>query len=503
MKTNWHRKPWFYTGSATVNQRFIALVTSLIILAALSPQVNADNPGLAKPIESPEQHEARIAWWREARFGMFIHWGLYSIPAGVWKDKVHETGYSEWIMLGEKIPVKEYELLARRFNPTKFDAKAWVAIAKQAGMKYMVLTTKHHEGFSMFKSRLTPYNIVDATPFKRDVTRELAAACRDAGLRFGCYYSIDRDWYRANGRNNYQQNNSWDFPDTKREDFDRYFATFAMPQVAELLENYRPDLLWFDEIEMKTEGQVDELYQMVRRLGPKCLLNSRIKDCRFPSKIPPPYCDYISTGDNEIAEKPLGFEWEDPGTLNTSYGYNQGDTNWVDAREVVARLVEIVSKGGNYLLNVGPTAEGVIPQPSVDRLMEVGAWLKVNGEAIHGSLPWKVFHEQATFWDNNVKISDTDALTKVDVRFTAKGNSVYAICMAWPEKYLLVKALSEQAVPGKTVDLVRVLGTSEAVTWFQTSRGLVLSVPREKPCRHAFVYRIDFKEGKRSISNDK
>jgi alpha-L-fucosidase len=290
-----------------------------------------------------------------------------------------------------------------------------------------------------------------------------------------------------------KQNNSWDFPDTQREDFDHYFATFAKPQIAELLKNYRPDVLWLDDIEMKTDAQVEDLYQMVRNLGPSCLLNSRIKDCRFPAKIPPPYCDYISTGDNEIADKPLGFEWEDPGTLNTSYGYNQGDTNWVDAREVVSRLVEIVSKGGNYLLNVGPTAEGVIPQPSVDRLMEVGAWLKVNGEAIYGSSPWQVFHEQATSWDNNVKSSDTNAVAKVDVRFTAKGNSVYATCLAWPKKYLFVKALGMRGLPDRTVETVRMLGASEAVAWYRKDQGLVLLVPHEKPCRHAFVYRIDFK----------
>jgi len=136
--------------------------------------------------------ERRIKWWREARFGMFIHWGLYSIPAGVWKDKVYPTGYSEWIMFSEKIPVREYELLAGKFNPAKFDARGWVDTAKKAGMKYIVLTTKHHDGFSMFKSKLSPYNIVDATPFKRDVTKELADACREAGIRFGCYYSTDR-----------------------------------------------------------------------------------------------------------------------------------------------------------------------------------------------------------------------------------------------------------------------------------------------------------------------
>jgi alpha-L-fucosidase len=388
----------------------------------------------AAPVpEAGLTREQRIQWWREARFGMFIHWGLYSIPAGVWRDKVHATGYSEWIMFGEKIPVKEYELLAKRFKPSQFDAKAWVAIAKQAGMKYMVLTTKHHEGFSMFKSQLTPYNIVDATPFKRDVTKELSDACRNSGMRFGCYYSIDRDWYRPQGSNNYQQNNSWDFPDTKREDFDRYFATFAKPQVAELLTNYRPDLLWFDEIEMKTDAQVDDLYQMIRKLGPRCLVNSRIKSGRLPGKIPPPYCDYISTGDNEIADKAMGFEWENPGSMNTSYGYNENDHNWVEAPEIVFRLVDIVSKGGNYLLNVGPTAEGLIPQASIERLAEVGAWMKINGEGIYGTSPSSFGAEYGQ--STQAKDGDGDE-RKTNAsrqwRCTTKPGKIYFHIFQWP-----------------------------------------------------------------------
>jgi alpha-L-fucosidase len=471
----------------------IAATIGLTILAALSPQASADNPVLAKPVESPEEHAARVAWWREAKFGMFIHWGLYSIPAGVWRDKVHATGYSEWIMFGEKIPVKEYELLAKRFNPSKFDANAWVAIAKQAGMKYMVFTTKHHEGFSMFKSQLTPYNVVDATPFKRDVTKELSDACRDSGMRFGCYYSIDRDWYRPQGGNYYKQNNSWDFPDSTREDFDRYFATFAKPQVAELLTNYRPDLLWFDEIEMKTDSQVDDLYQMIRKLQPRCLVNSRIKSGRLPGKIPPPYCDYISTGDNEIADKAMGFEWENPGSMNTSYGYNENDHNWVEAPEIVFRLVDIVSKGGNYLLNVGPTSEGLIPQPSIDRLMAVGAWMETNQEAIYGTSPWRVFHD-GLLDHETAKVPKENTGSPVDIRFTAKGNSIYAICLAWPEKDVVVRALGNKGVPDKTIAAVSMLGSKDVVKWRQTDDGLTLSVPREKPCRYAFVYRIDFKK---------
>ena len=467
------------------------LMAALALLFATGATLAAADPAPGVGLT----REQRIQWWREARFGMFVHWGLYSIPAGVWKDKVHAEGYSEWIMFAEKIPAKDYALLAERFNPVKFDAKAWVETAKRAGMKYMVLTAKHHDGFSMFRSRLTPYNVADATPFKRDVTRELADACRDSGIRFGCYYSIDRDWYRPQGPgNNYKQNNVWDYPNSRKEDFDRYFESFAKPQVEELLTNYRPDLLWFDEIDMKSDAQVEALYQAIRRLRPECVVNSRIQGCRFPKQIPPPHCDYITSGDNEILEKAIGFEWENPGSMNTSYGYNQNDHNWVEAKEIIFRLVDIVSKGGNYLLNVGPTSEGLIPQPSVDRLMEVGAWLETNQEAIYGTSPWRVFRDGPPSDNGAAKAPGRGPDSAVDIRFTAKGNLVYAICLAWPEKEFAVRSLGRSRTPDKTIAAVSMLGSNDDVKWRQTDDGLTLSVPRQKPCRHAFVYRIDFKK---------
>jgi len=321
------------------------------------------------------------------------------------------------------------------------------------------------------------------------------SCCRDSGLRFGCYYSIDRDWYRPQGPgNNYRQNNVWDYPDSTKADFDRYFATFAKPQVEELLTNYRPDLLWFDEIDMKSDAQVEDLYQAIRKLRPECVLNSRIQGCRFPDQIPPPHCDYITSGDNEILDKAPGFEWENPGSMNTSFGFNRNDHNWVDAKDIVLRLVDIVSKGGNYLLNVGPTSEGLIPQPSIDRLMEVGAWMETNGEAIYGSSPWKAFRDGPPLHDEAGKAPKRDARSAVDIRFTAKGNSLYAICLAWPDKDLLVRALAPKGAAPRAIAAVRMLGSKEAITWRQTNDGLALSVPREKPGRYAFVYRIDFNQ---------
>ena len=205
------------------------------------------------------------------------------------------------------------------------------------------------------------------------------------------------------------------------------------------------------------------------------------------------HCDYITSGDNEILDKAPGFEWENPGSMNTSYGYNRNDHNWVDAKEIVFRLVDIVSKGGNYLLNVGPTSEGLIPQPSIDRLMEVGAWMETNQEAIYGTSPWRVFRDGLL--DNEAaKAQKKRTGSPVDIRFTAKGNSVYAICLAWPRKDVLVRALGNKGVPDKTIATVSMLGSKDEVKWRQTDDGLTLSVPREKPRRYAFVYRIDFKK---------
>ncbi|MCI4444461.1 MAG: alpha-L-fucosidase [Candidatus Aminicenantes bacterium] len=449
--------------------------------------------------------EQRISWWREAKFGMMITWGLYSIPAGVWKNRAHPDNYAEWIMFDEKSPVQEYARLADGFNPVRFDARSWATIAKMAGMKYIVFMAKHHDGFSMFKSDLTDFDIVDATPFKRDVTDELAQACREAGLKFGCYYSVDRDWHRPQGPGNeYKQTNTWDFPKSTRPDFDKYFRDFAKPQVEELLLNYKPDILWFDGIGMKSDQQLQELVSLIRKLRPECLINSRIKTCKIPLIDPSSYCDYVSVGDNEIPNSPPGFDWETAGTMNSTYGYSRIDTNWLETKEIIFRLVDIVSKGGNYLLNIGPTSEGTFPEPCVERLMEVGKWMEINGEAIYGTKVWQVCGEGPRYEKEATKdyIKETKGEETInpdvdrhglDIRFTAKGNMIYAICLGWPKSELLVKSLGKKAMPNIEIIAVSILGSKEEVRWQRDDEGLILSSPEEKPCEYAFVYKIYLK----------
>lgn len=450
------------------------LISALIIAGGIAS---------AAPTEAPVRREItreeRVEWWREARFGMFIHWGLYAIPGGTGKDKVRDSGYSEWIMFDEKIPASEYGQLASKFNPVGFDASEWAALAETAGMRYMVLTTKHHDGFSMFSSKHTTYDIADATPFKRDITKELSVACRAKNLRFGCYYSVDRDWYRPQGPGNrYKQTNIWDFPDSTHEDFTRYLVDFAKPQIEEILENYKPDVLWFDDIDMKNDAQVLDLYQTVRRIRPECVINSRIQGCVPPKKIPPPFCDYLSSGDNEILTGTIGFEWENPGSMNTSYGYNPNDHKWHSSAEIVSKLVQIVSKGGNYLLNVGPTPEGRIPQPCIERLAEVGRWMDTNGQAIYGSMPRRTTEEK-------------DEASGRIIHYSSKANAVFALVpLDGNAGTLTLKAFAETQLAGKQIDRISLLGSKDNVAWSSDGKALQLTIPATAPSGHIAAFEI-------------
>lgn len=337
---------------------------------------------IALAMSQDEARERRLAWFREAKFGMFIHWGLYAIPAGVWKGQ-EIPGIGEWIMNRARIPVREYEQLAKQFNPTQFNAEEWVRVAKEAGMRYMVITAKHHDGFSMYDSKVTTYDIVDATPFGRDPMKELAEACRRAGLKFGFYYSHAQDWHHPDAAGN-----TWDYPDETKKNFARYLEEKAKPQVRELLTQYGPiAILWFDTPRVITPEQSKELTDLVHQLQPDCLVCSRVGHG---------FGDYRVMGDNQIPAGVIEEPWETPATINDTWGYKRNDHNWKPVERLLFNLVDIVSKGGNYLLNVGPTAEGIIPQPSVERLLAMGQWLRRNGEAIYGAgptpfrrLPWR------------------------------------------------------------------------------------------------------------------
>jgi alpha-L-fucosidase len=332
------------------------------------PLFRADQPPAQAQVDPAK--ETRLAWFREAKYGLFIHWGLYAIPAGQWNGK-RSLGLGEWVMLRSAVPVKEYEKLAARFNPVKFNADEWVKLAKDAGMKYIVITSKHHDGFALFASKASPYNIVDATPFKRDVLKELADACARGGIRLGFYYSQSQDWYEPNGAGN-----TWDFGPDEQKEYDKYLRVKAEPQVRELLTGYgKVALIWFDTPRMMTGDRPHRFTKIVRELQPDTLIDGRLGA----------EGDYTSTGDNVIPPNVSGEAWEVPATINHTWGYRTDDTDWKSPGQITFKLVDIVSKGGNYLLNVGPTSEGVIPQVSQDILRTVGRWLQVNGEAVYGA----------------------------------------------------------------------------------------------------------------------
>jgi alpha-L-fucosidase len=344
-----------------------ALCLGLALAAAPRP--------LARQDEDAARRE-RLAWFREAKYGLFIHWGLYAIPAGEWKGK-RVPGIGEWIMNRARIPVREYEQLAKQFNPTRFNAEAWVQLAKDAGMKYIVITSKHHDGFALFGSKVSTYNVVDATPFKRDVLKELAAACAKHEMRLGFYYSQAQDWHEPGGAGN-----EWDFPpDTEKDKngaYDRYLREKAEPQVRELLTGYGPvALIWFDTPRMMTAERGRRFVDIVRSLQPKTLIDGRLGIAG----------DYVSTGDNVIPAEIQKTAWEVPATINHTWGFKTYDKDWKSPGQIAFKLIDSVSKGGNYLLNVGPMADGVIPPPSQDVLRHVGGWLKVNGEAVYGAGP--------------------------------------------------------------------------------------------------------------------
>ena len=428
--------------------KFLRKTTSLVLamtcLAVAVPARAADNP--AKPNEESKQdRDARMKWWREARFGMFIHWGVYSVPAGFYHQKP-VGGIGEWIMNRGKIPVAEYAEFTKQFNPVKFNADEWVRIAKGAGMKYMVITSKHHDGFAMFHSKASPYNIYDATPFQRDPLAELAAACRKEGIKLGFYYSQNQDWHHPGGD---ASGGHWD--KAQDGDYTKYIDEIAVPQVKEILSNYGefPAVLWWDTSGKISKENATKLYDVVKELRPNIIMNNRLGGG--------------FRGDTETPEQyipPTGFkdrDWETCMTMNNTWGYKRDDDNWKSTETLIRNLADIASKGGNYLLNVGPTSEGRIPGPSVERLAAVGRWMKVNGEAIYGtasspfpSLPWG----------------------RATRKVAPQGTTLYLHVFAWPANgKLLVPDLENKALKAW------LLADKTPLAAANSAEGVVIEVP--------------------------
>ena len=396
------------------------------------------------------EQDTRLDWWRDGKFGLFIHWGLYAIPAGVWQGE-HVPGIGEWIMLRARIPVAEYSPLAAQFNPVAFDAKAWVALAKAAGQKYIVITSKHHDGFCLFDSAEIDYCMTKGTPFGRDVIRELADECRRQDMRLGFYYSQTQDWYQPDG-----DGNDWDY-DESQKDFAAYIDNYVKPQVRELLTNYGDvALIWFDTPKGITERQSRELLELCNELQPDCLVCGRLGNTLG---------DYATTNDNTIPAGAVPGDWEVPATMNDTWGFKTHDHNWKSVTDLIQKLVDIVSKGGVYLLNVGPTALGEIPPESIERLEEMGVWLDRYGDSLYGTRAGPV--------------QDVAGM-----RTTRKGEVVYLHVFDWP-------ADGNLSLPDLNADTAEVLGGSgKAATVVRSSDGLLLSNLGPAPDPHCSVIRL-------------
>lgn len=418
--------------------------------------------------ETAAQRDVRMAWWREARFGMFIHWGLYSIPAGTWNgQQVPKIG--EWIMNNASIPVADYKALAKQFNPTGFSAHDIVALAKAAGMRYIVITAKHHDGFAMFASKADPFNIVDGTPFKRDPLKELAEECRKQGVKLGFYYSQSQDWTAPGGfaalrPGHDPETHHWD----KAQDgsFDTYLRTKAIPQLRELLTNYKdyPVVVWFDTPgTAMTPERAAEVVTLLNQ-HPNLIWNNRLGG--------------TYKGDTETPEQYIpatgypGRDWEACMTMNDTWGYKSYDQNFKSTETLVRNLVDIASKGGNYLLNIGPDSHGIVPTPEIERLQAVGKWMAMNGEAIYGTGPTLFGPEAGSFstTEKNANGSGMKFIPTWDWRSTTKANRIYVEVFKWPNG-----SLHLDKVP-RTVTGAYLLADTSKAPLKVTQRGAVVDV---------------------------
>jgi len=365
--------------------KYLRLTLFFIAVCSLA-NCKQNRKGKSDKVNETKTTQQSLEWFKDAKFGMFIHWGLYAIPAGEWKGQEYKD-LGEWIMQLAKIPADEYRELTDEFNPTGFDADRYAQLAKDAGANYVVITSKHHDGFSMFDSEYSDYDIVDATPYGKDPMMPLANAVRDRGLRFGFYYSHVLDWNEPNA-----YGNTWDFPEER--DYNIYLQKKAMPQVHELLTNYGPiGMIWFD-----MPGELNSRYSKMLRDTVKSLSQGTLVNSRLGGGLG----DYEQTGDNQIINNVYEDYWEICQKMNNSWGYKKMDDKWKPADYLLYNLVQTVSKGGNYLLNIGPDASGNIPQPSVDRLLAIGEWLDVNGASVYGTSPTPFYYD-GNAWACTVK----------------------------------------------------------------------------------------------------
>jgi alpha-L-fucosidase len=414
---------------------------------------------------SMKNHDARSAWWREAKFGCFIHLGVYSVPGGEWKGK-KVGGYAEHLMRKEKIPRAEYaEQLIKTFNPVDFDAEEWVRLIKDAGMKYLVITAKHHDGVAMYPSAIRDYTIGQSA-FKRDPMQELSAACKKYGIRFGFYYSHAFDWEHPDApgndwdydnpggdKNLYGGTNWYDHHPELVPKAVRYVNEKSIPQIKELLLKYHPDIIWFDTPHKLPLSENIRILQAIRETDPNVVVNGRLARSAAVS-----FGDYKNTADRPAEFYPVTGDWEAIPTTNESYGYSRYDNSHKPAPFFIRLIAKATARGGNLLMNIGPMGNGVIDPRDTAILHGIGHWLKTNGESIYGAgaspLPLQYWGE-----------------------VTAKGNKLYLHVFNWPADGKLVLG----GIQGK-IKNAALLATGETLRFTRKNASdRIFNVPAKAP----------------------
>jgi alpha-L-fucosidase len=447
----------------------------VILVAILTIQTSfAQKKSTNKKLSDDE----RMEWWRDSKFGMFIHWGAYSIIGGERGTKIAGGG-AEWAMDKLDYTIEDYEKFPKMFNPVMFDADAWVSMAKDAGMKYIVLTSKHHEGFGLWDSKVSDYDVMDTSPFKRDIIKELSEACKKQGIVFCFYYSIV-DWHHPQAQGNLYPNyniSQHDDPSVVNPEFPEYYENYMKPQVGELLKNYGDiGVVWFDGdwISDYTTEMGKDLYKYIREIQPNTIVNNRVDKGRTGmdgmDNKPGEFAGDFGTPEQEIPDTGIDTDWEACMTMNGTWGYKPSDNNWKSSEDLIQKLVDIVSKGGNFLLNIGPDGFGRFPSESIRRLKAMGEWTKKNGEAVYGASASPYAKPK---WG----------------RYTKKDNVIYAHVFDWPKDGLL-KLNKDIKVKKATV----LTAPKTELTTIATSREVLVDVPMLAPDTIVTVIKIELKK---------
>lgn len=424
-------------------------------------------------IDVKAQAPSRTSWFEEAKFGMFIHWGLYSAAEGMWKGENlrYLNNYAEWIRYRNRISKEEYGKLANRFDWHSINPEEWVLLAKEAGMKYIIMTSKHHDGVALWDTKIGEYSLPKLANNDRDIIKELADACRKHNMKLGFYYSHWIDW---------EHPYAWDhnLELTKKvsdKQFDQYWQEKAIPQLRELLTNYGDiAMMWFDmwipyQKTIFKKGQLEQAVALIRELQPNCLINSRLG---LPTDAK--YVDFQTLGDNVFSSNFIDHPWETPGTIAHSWGFNSQEQEWKSTSQLFKSLVSNVSLNGGYTLNIGPRADGSVPFESITRLKEIGIWLNNYGEAVYNNTGLKL----------GVNHHDWGHITRDKME-----NNVYLHVFNWPlDKILRVSGI--KSIPTK----IELLSKDGASTLSYTQHGplLHINVPQHAPEHYNSIIKITY-----------